>query len=65
MQILVKQKTQLINVCKQHSIDKILFDDNINVCWWRKIVTSLTEVATGVFRLGEEEVKNMVGVVPG
>ena len=33
MQISVKQKAQLINVCKQHSIDKILFDDNINVCW--------------------------------
>jgi len=33
MQLSAKQKAQLINVCKQHSIDKILFDDNINVCW--------------------------------
>ena len=58
-------ETELIDVPEQHSIDKVLFGDSIDVCRQCQIVCALTKVITGVFRLGEEAMQNMVVVVPG
>ena len=31
-EITIEHETELIDICEQRSIDKVLFDDNINVC---------------------------------
>ena len=58
-------ETELVDVPEQHSIDKVLFGDSIDVCRQCQIVCALTEVITGVFRLGRRRCRTWLWLYLG